>query len=311
MSRPARILGHIEILKQTADIVVQLLDHRTIKWVGLPLTCPLSRIFRQFDAEFLNILLQQRFASRMDRRMHQPSRIIEEERLIRVLRDELHGVFTVLMIRETILIQPVRIALLGRSKACHAMWAHPCRGAEVVPCPIKALIFGLRIRIMINRHMPLSAMPGRIAILLQHTRQRQFALWHASAIPRWHHTVQLLVIRSRWPTAHNVRLLRTRRMVATHNRTSRRGTCRRRRIRLPKQHALFGQRIDIRRLHRRGLVDVVAFHILPAKVIGQQQNYIWLRRPRRLSRSTQRCRQSSRSQHNTDYSKFRAIHRYY
>ena len=47
---------------------------------------------------------------------------------------------------------------------------------------------------------------------------------------------------------------------------------------LPELDAFFRKSIQMRRLHRRGVVDVVAFHILPAEVVRQNEDDIGLRR---------------------------------
>ena len=72
-------------------------------------------------------------------------------------------------------------------------------------------------------------------------------------------------------------------MSRTYNRAATGATGRRWRIRLPEHDALFRKGINIGRCHRTGLVDVVALHILPAKIVGQNKNDVGLFQPLRSS----------------------------
>tara|TARA_B100001057_G_scaffold450001_1_gene491702 strand:+ start:88 stop:336 length:249 start_codon:yes stop_codon:yes gene_type:complete len=65
-------------------------------------------------------------------------------------------------------------------------------------------------------------------------------------------------------------------MVPTHDGTTAGGTGGSRSIRLPKFDSLFGKSIDVGRLHWGRLVDVIAFDILPAQVIREDQYDVWL-----------------------------------
>ena len=63
-------------------------------------------------------------------------------------------------------------------------------------------------------------------------------------------------------------------MVPTHNRATRGGASRRGRVALPEQNPPLGQCINVRRIHRGRLVDVIAANVLPSKIVGQNQNDI-------------------------------------
>ena len=78
--------------------------------------------------------------------------------------------------------------------------------------------------------------------------------------------------------ADNVGLLCAGRMVPAHDGTARgrAGGCGG--VGLPELDAFFRKSIEMGRLHGGRFVDVVAFHILPAEIVRQNENDIGLRR---------------------------------
>lgn len=76
--------------------------------------------------------------------------------------------------------------------------------------------------------------------------------------------------------SNDVGLLRTGRMVPAHDGAAGRGAGGCGRVGLPKLDALFCQGIDVGSLHGGGGVDVVAFYILPAEVIGENEDNVGL-----------------------------------
>ena len=72
------------------------------------------------------------------------------------------------------------------------------------------------------------------------------------------------------------------------DRDPRRSTGRSRRIPLPKLNALTGEMIDVRGIEGTRRIDIVAAHILPTEIVGENENDIRFRRSiRRLQRGCQ------------------------
>ena len=67
-------------------------------------------------------------------------------------------------------------------------------------------------------------------------------------------------------------------VVSAHDCTTTRGTGWCRSIGLPKLHPSFGKGVNMRGLHGRWFIDIIAFNILPTQAIGQNEYYIWLGR---------------------------------
>jgi len=121
-------------------------------------------------------------------------------------------------------------------------------------------------------------MTRHVTFFLKCLGQREFISWHTPAVPRWHHRVRGLMMRPWRMAANNMRLLRPSWMHTAHNRTSRGGTSRSRRVRLPEHHATTCECVDIRCFHRARLVDVVTFDVLPTKIIRQNKHDVRLHR---------------------------------
>ena len=275
MPRPARVIGVFKIVDQSASIIIELLHHRAVKWIVLPFFGPSIFVrFSDFHSQLALVFTQQRFAVHHDRRVHQPRGEIEEEWFVLIFPHKRHGILGRLIKGKAILIQTVRIFGIAGSKPSQTI-RHTVLHATAVAGVVEALILWLRIAVMTHRHMPLSAVSSRVAICFERFGDRHRFHWHADAIPGGHDRPTVTMGMGRLAT-RNVRHLRTGGMISAQNRSTRRRTGRSGRIGLPKEHPLFRQRIEIRRFHRRRCVDVIALHILPTEIIGEQQNNIRL-----------------------------------
>jgi len=50
---------------------------------------------------------------------------------------------------------------------------------------------------------------------------------------------------------------------------------------LPEKYSFLGQGIDVWGLHGSGVVEVVAFDVLPSQVVGQEEHDVWFCRSTR------------------------------
>ena len=71
---------------------------------------------------------------------------------------------------------------------------------------------------------------------------------------------------------------------------------------LPEHHPPLGEGIHVWRLHRGRLVDVVTFDILPAEIIGEEQDDVGLVRTIRFSNCLP-CKKQKQEGHSTKDSK--------
>ena len=83
-------------------------------------------------------------------------------------------------------------------------------------------------------------------------------------------------MRGGWGTADNMGFLCPSWVDATHDSTTGGSTSRGGGVRLPELDPFPGQGVDMRGLHWAGFVNVIAFDILPSKVIGQDEDDIGL-----------------------------------
>ena len=145
---------------------------------------------------------------------------------------------------------------------------HAGSSAKTASGPVKALVLGLGESQVIDRHMPFAGVPGYVTVPLQGTGQSPFVFGHPSAVPGGHHRPSMLMVGGGRSSSHNMGFLGSSGVVATHDGASRWSTGGSRGIGLPKLNTLFCQGIDVGGLHRGRLIDVIAFDVLPAKVIG-------------------------------------------
>ena len=68
-------------------------------------------------------------------------------------------------------------------------------------------------------------------------------------------------------------------VVSAHDCTTGWRTGWRGRVALPELNAFFREAIDVRRLHGGRRIDIVAPHILPAEIVGKDEDYVGLCRP--------------------------------
>ena len=124
--------------------------------------------------------------------------------------------------------------------------------------------------------MPFAGVACRIALLLECISQREFIVRHAAAVPGRHHRMGGFVVWPWWITSHHMSLLSSRRMHTTHDGTPRRCTGRCRGVGLPEHHASLCKCVNVWRLRRRRFINVVTLDILPAEIVGQDQDDIRL-----------------------------------
>ena len=168
MARPAWVLGGFQIIKQVPHVGVELLDHGAVKRIGLALAGPCPRVlWIYFDPQFLAVLVQQRLAAGVDRRVHQPGRVVEEKWLGFLLLDKLQCIQAILVSGDAILIQTIRVVLFIAGKPRDPIGRHLASRAQIGARPVKALVLGLRKGVMVKCHMPLTTMAGDVTVFLQ------------------------------------------------------------------------------------------------------------------------------------------------
>ena len=140
--------------------------------------------------------------------------------------------------------------------------------------PVKALVFWLRVGVVVDGHVPLATMARRVTISLKDFCQCNFVFRHATAIPGRHHRPGTSMMRGRRSAANHMSFLSTSWVVATHNGAARRCTGGGGSVGLPKHDPLFGELVQIGCFHGGWFVDVITFYVLPAEVIGEYQNNI-------------------------------------
>src|SRR6056300_957866 len=90
MTWPAGVIGRLEQTHNLADVVVELLDHGTVKRIGLAGLIPfLLVLFGQLHAEFLLVLPQQSLTPHDNRRVHQPGRVVEKKSIVFAVPNEI------------------------------------------------------------------------------------------------------------------------------------------------------------------------------------------------------------------------------
>ena len=221
MSRPAWIISLVEVVEDFANVIVQLFDHRAVKRIRLAFAFPRFRIlFVGLDAQLLTVLIQQLLASRVNRRMYQPRRVIQKKRFVVVLAQERQRVFAVLVPGVSVFIQSVRIIFIARRKLADPVGLHPRASATRTSAPPVSLIFRIGKRVVLYRHVPFARMACRVAFFLKCIGQSEFVVRHPTAVPGRHHGVSCFVM---WPwriASDHMRFLSSCRMHATHDRAS-------------------------------------------------------------------------------------------
>ena len=211
--------------------------------------------------------------------MDEPGGVVEEERIGFVLPKKGEGIVAVLMKGEAVFIEPESVVFSIRGEAREPVRLGRFGNSPVRAGPIEALVFRLRKGVVIDRHVPFSGVPGGVASLLESFGKGHFARRHAATVPRGYHGVGGEVVGRGRVAADNVGLLRTGRMVPAHDGAARGCAGGSGRVGLPEFDAFLRESIEIRCLHGRWVIDIVALHILPAEVIGEDEDDIGLRRP--------------------------------
>ena len=118
--------------------------------------------------------------------------------------------------------------------------------------------------------MPLSGVPGFVAIFAKRSGDRLLIRRHAPTEPwRDHFLVRL---GPRRIATHNTSGLGAGGMVAAHDRASARRAARSGRIRMAEENAALRKSVHIRCIRRTRRIDVVAFQLLPTEVVGEHEN---------------------------------------
>ncbi len=222
--------------------------------------------------------------------VYQPSRIIEEERLGFVLSQKGEGILAGLMIRKTVLIQPEGIFFFRGGKPRDAAF-HGRSLAPTASGPVETLVFGLREGLVIDRHMPFSGVAGRVSVTLKNPGDGSFVFRHPATVPWGNHGPGQFVVRCGRRSSHDMGLLSPSRVVAAHDGATAGSAGRSRRIGLPEQYAPFGKRIKVGCFHYGWFVHVVAFDVLPAQIVSEDEHDVGFGRSLvRLSQVNQKSR---------------------
>ena len=140
VARVSRVIGGFEEGDELANIMVQRFHHGAEERVFLTLTDrPLFGIGR-INAEPLGVFVEERLAAGLDGCVNEPSRVVEEERLVLVRLHELQRAFGDRVGREALGIESVGISGLVGGKALEAIHASldsagtsPFVGGEIKP----------------------------------------------------------------------------------------------------------------------------------------------------------------------------------
>ena len=272
MARVARVVSGFEECDELADIVVERFHHSAEEGVFLTLIRRPRFAVGRIDAELLAVFVEECLAAGLDRCVNEPSRIVEEERLVLVRLHEIQRALGDGVGGEALGIESEGIAGLVGGEALEAIHADldssgagPLMGGEIKP-----LVQRARERIMTACHVPLSGVPGFVAIFAKRSGDRLLIRRHAPAEPRCDHS--LLRVPPRRIATGDMGGLGAGGMVAAHDGASARCATRSGRIRMAEENATLGESVHIRSIRRARRVDVVAFQLLPTEVVGEHEN---------------------------------------
>ncbi len=161
---PTRVVGLLKVVDESADVVVELFDHRAVEGVGLSFAHPLrSWIVGEFDAELLHVFVEQRLAPRMDGRVNEPGGVIEKEGPVVVLAHKGQGILGDLVEGETVFIEVMRVVCLARGEAGHSVRLHGPAGAEFMARPVEADILRLGKGVVVDGDVPFATVARGVA----------------------------------------------------------------------------------------------------------------------------------------------------
>jgi len=277
MPWPSWVICFLQVLEELADIMIEHFDHGTVKRVGLAFAQPvLLRVFGQFDTELLHILVEEGFAAVMNGSVDEPGGVVEEEGAVFVSADKFQCVVAVLMKGETIFVESEGVIGFSSGETGHPVRLHWYGGSTGMTSPVEADILRLGKGVVVDGDVPLPGMPRGVATCFEGTGQGVGVLRHPATEPWGHHGPAAKVMRGGWGTTDDMGFLCPGWMDAAHDGTTGGSTRRGGRVRLPELDPFPGQGVNVRGLHGAGVVNVVAFDVLPAEIIGQDEDDVGL-----------------------------------
>ncbi len=213
----------------------------------------------------------------MDGGVDEPGGVVEEEGFGFVGVEEGEGVLVVLVEGVAVFVEAEGVVRVGGGEAGEAV-GHGGSRAPVGGGELEADVFGLGKGIVIDGDVPFSTVAGGVAVSGEGFGDGEFIGGHASAIPGVHHAGVLAVGCGR-RSANDVGLLGTCGVVSADNGAAGGGAGGGGRVGLPEHHALFGEGVDVGSLVGGGGVDVIAFDVLPAEIVGEDKDDVGLGGP--------------------------------